>query len=370
MTATAEVPLTRAEINRRNARRSTGPKSQAGKERSRFNALKHGCRARLPILPGEDPEAYQERLEAWIDKFQPRDAVETYMVERAVQASWQLDRADRAEVATMVEAAEELALGRAREVLALGETLFRAPARPRRRARRPPRPRRRRPAPLLAVRPGTSPAPLAHRRRAGGHGAGVYLAAPAVDGAVGGPRGRADLAAGRPAAGDPAAGQAAARRDRRRGGAVDLPGLPSHGPGRAQPVGRAVDRRAPPRGGAHIQAGDGAVRGAAGRAVAAGSGGGPGGAAGDRVGGRGAAGGNSGGSRGGGGGDGRPVGGLVPDVLPRQGDGGVAVEASGEVQPVAVPDLRRAAQGPTRLRRRPAGFSRSDVRRPWSVVGE
>ncbi len=129
MTATAEIPPTRAEINRRNAQRSTGPKSQAGKERSRFNALKHGCRAKLPILPGEDPVAYQERLDAWIDKFQPRDAVETYMVERAVQASWQLDRADRAEVTAMIEAAEELALGRAREVLALGETLFRAPAR-------------------------------------------------------------------------------------------------------------------------------------------------------------------------------------------------------------------------------------------------
>ncbi len=129
MTATAEIPPTRAEINRRNAQRSTGPKSQAGKERSRFNALKHGCRARLPILPGEDPDAYQERLDAWIDKFQPRDAVETYMVERTVHASWQLDRADRAEVAAMVEAADEQALRRARDVLELGATLFRAPAR-------------------------------------------------------------------------------------------------------------------------------------------------------------------------------------------------------------------------------------------------
>ena len=129
MTATAEISPTRAEINRRNAQRSTGPKSQAGKERSRFNALKHGCRARLPILPGEDPDAYQDRLDAWIDKFQPRDAVEAYMVERAVHASWQLDRADRAEVAAMVEAADEQALRRARDVLELGATLFRAPAR-------------------------------------------------------------------------------------------------------------------------------------------------------------------------------------------------------------------------------------------------
>jgi hypothetical protein len=51
------------------------------------------------------------------------------MVERAVHASWQLDRADRAEVAAMVEAADEQALQQARDVLELGATLFRAPAR-------------------------------------------------------------------------------------------------------------------------------------------------------------------------------------------------------------------------------------------------
>ena len=87
MTATAEIPSTRAEINRRNAQRSTGPKSQPGKERSRFNPLKHGCRARLPILPGEDPDAYQSRIDVRITKFHPRDAVEAYLVERAVHAT-------------------------------------------------------------------------------------------------------------------------------------------------------------------------------------------------------------------------------------------------------------------------------------------
>ena len=96
--------IDRAEINRRNAQKSTGPKTAEGKARSRFNAVKHGCRARLPILPGEDPEAYQDRLDAWIGKFAPRDAVELYLVERAVHVSWQLDRADRAEVARLADA--------------------------------------------------------------------------------------------------------------------------------------------------------------------------------------------------------------------------------------------------------------------------
>jgi hypothetical protein len=46
------------ESNRRNAQRSTGPKTATGKELARFNALKHGHTARSPVLPGEDPEAF------------------------------------------------------------------------------------------------------------------------------------------------------------------------------------------------------------------------------------------------------------------------------------------------------------------------
>jgi len=41
------------EANRRNAQRSTGPKSDEGKDRVRRNALKHGMAARtvMPVLP-------------------------------------------------------------------------------------------------------------------------------------------------------------------------------------------------------------------------------------------------------------------------------------------------------------------------------
>src|SRR2546421_192930 len=42
----------RAAINRRNAQKSTGPRTDEGKARSRFNALKHGMTAQIPVLPG------------------------------------------------------------------------------------------------------------------------------------------------------------------------------------------------------------------------------------------------------------------------------------------------------------------------------
>src|SRR5438874_274357 len=91
----------RAEINRRNAQRSTGPRTAAGKDRSRFNALKHGLTARTPVLPGEDPEAFQSRIEAFVTFLGPENELEQYLAESAAQSSWQLDRARRAEAALL-----------------------------------------------------------------------------------------------------------------------------------------------------------------------------------------------------------------------------------------------------------------------------
>lgn len=50
------------------------------------------------VLPGEDARAYRGRLRAWTGSLGPRNPVELYLVERAVALSWQLDRADRAQL--------------------------------------------------------------------------------------------------------------------------------------------------------------------------------------------------------------------------------------------------------------------------------
>jgi len=54
----------RVDAARHNSERSTGPRSEAGKERMRMNALKHGCEAApendaaVMRALGEDPERY------------------------------------------------------------------------------------------------------------------------------------------------------------------------------------------------------------------------------------------------------------------------------------------------------------------------
>jgi hypothetical protein len=45
------------EANRRNALKSTGPRTTEGKAAVRLNALRHGLRSEEVLLPGEDEES-------------------------------------------------------------------------------------------------------------------------------------------------------------------------------------------------------------------------------------------------------------------------------------------------------------------------
>jgi hypothetical protein len=116
------------EANRRNSQNSTGPRTQEGRNKSRFNAVKHGFRADKAILPGEDPAVLQERLDHWTADLQPRNSVEQYLVDRGVRLSWQLDRVTRAQDARtttqIVEGGIEEAELRAEEILEIGKRLF------------------------------------------------------------------------------------------------------------------------------------------------------------------------------------------------------------------------------------------------------
>ena len=83
--------------NRLNAQRSTGPNSAQGKARASMNALRHGLRAEIPVLPGEDAGELQRlRLET-LEKLAPDGALETALAERAAMLTWRLARTRRLE---------------------------------------------------------------------------------------------------------------------------------------------------------------------------------------------------------------------------------------------------------------------------------
>src|SRR4051812_4078027 len=86
------------QANRRNAAKSTGPRTAQGKERVRLNAVTHGITAATAVLPHEDGEAYRRRVEAWSRELDAPGELGAYLAERAVRLSWQLDRADAHEL--------------------------------------------------------------------------------------------------------------------------------------------------------------------------------------------------------------------------------------------------------------------------------
>jgi hypothetical protein len=121
----------RISANIENAKKSTGARTQAGKNRSRMNAVKHGMTARIVLLAHESVDEFRSQAKGWFDVLQPRDRLELTMAERAVYASWQLNRLVRARSAQVClkahTRAEDERARRKLEVTELGMELLRAP---------------------------------------------------------------------------------------------------------------------------------------------------------------------------------------------------------------------------------------------------
>ena len=78
------------EANRRNALRSTGPKTEAGKHSSRCNAVRHGLTAETVIGALEDAEDYQAFEAVIIRDYDAQSAVERELVLRLASLLWRL----------------------------------------------------------------------------------------------------------------------------------------------------------------------------------------------------------------------------------------------------------------------------------------
>src|SRR5215831_2440569 len=81
------------EANRRNALKSTGPKTVAGKAQSRCNAVRHGLTAETVIGVLEDAEDYKAFEAAITADYEARSAVERELVLRLASVLWRLRRA-------------------------------------------------------------------------------------------------------------------------------------------------------------------------------------------------------------------------------------------------------------------------------------
>ena len=96
-----EKKARRAEINRANAQKSTGPRTASGKANSRRNGLKHGRHSEFidysssvnpVLLPGESMVDYSRMLDALMAKIGPRDHAEKEIIYRLAASQWETQR--------------------------------------------------------------------------------------------------------------------------------------------------------------------------------------------------------------------------------------------------------------------------------------
>jgi hypothetical protein len=85
------------QANRRNALKSTGPKTPEGKAAVRLNARTHGLRSQEVLLPGEDEEALKGLNENLRAELQPVGELENLLLDSIVAAHWRLRRLRRVE---------------------------------------------------------------------------------------------------------------------------------------------------------------------------------------------------------------------------------------------------------------------------------
>jgi hypothetical protein len=80
------------QANRANAKRSTGPVTEEGKQASSQNARSHDQLSSCIVLKAECTPLFDELMNSLIDEFQPRTASETALSETMAVASWKLTR--------------------------------------------------------------------------------------------------------------------------------------------------------------------------------------------------------------------------------------------------------------------------------------
>jgi hypothetical protein len=78
--------------NKRNARKSSGPKTPEGKAAVSHNALKHGLLSQEMLLPDEDESSLVQLSEHLHSQLQPVGELESLLVERIIAAAWRLRR--------------------------------------------------------------------------------------------------------------------------------------------------------------------------------------------------------------------------------------------------------------------------------------
>jgi hypothetical protein len=88
--------------NQANAAKSTGPRTDSGKARSRRNSIKHGLLSKELVLNWEDEKEFSKLINALLAEHRPEGATETLLVEQMAVSIWKMGRLTGMERAVMM----------------------------------------------------------------------------------------------------------------------------------------------------------------------------------------------------------------------------------------------------------------------------
>lgn len=94
--------------NRKNAVRSTGPRTSIGKLRSRSNAMKTGLFSQVPVIPGENQADWEGFQRSLLTDLNPQGGVEQFLAARIASLAWRIRRLTNHERAIATERVENI----------------------------------------------------------------------------------------------------------------------------------------------------------------------------------------------------------------------------------------------------------------------
>ncbi len=96
-------------INKLNAMNSTGPKTEAGKEKVKLNAVRHGLTGKTLILKSEEKEEFEALRLSLVEHWGPVNDHERNLVDELARETWRLDRVRMAEAGMLNHMMEKAA---------------------------------------------------------------------------------------------------------------------------------------------------------------------------------------------------------------------------------------------------------------------
>jgi hypothetical protein len=95
--------------NQANAQKSTGPKTELGKQTASQNRRSHGLGGKFQVLPCEHQPEYEQLLQELDDEYHPQSASEALLLEAMAESSWTRDRALRLQATALDPITGEIA---------------------------------------------------------------------------------------------------------------------------------------------------------------------------------------------------------------------------------------------------------------------